>query len=181
MERSATTLPPLDHPDTQYHRVALLVEQPAQVAELGAPLRQLALQGVREVYVWLCVERFKAPSGTHPPYRSLARQEAREITAQRVAGAEASAALSVPSLSGPGRETRVESVLDPTPEAIAARLLASKVDLLISAGESGSGLGVKAASLAGCALLIVNEDASGHPLRPEGTTRAGRLLRALHI
>jgi hypothetical protein len=161
----------------RYHRVAVLTDEPDELPNLGLALRQFASDEVNEVVVWLVVERFRAPSSTHPPYRLLARQEARDITAQRSERAEAAAAVVVQAWDGYGWQIGLEAVLDASPESIAARLLDQEIDLLVSEGESGAGrMAAKASTTAGCPLLLVPSDASAASTL--GTQRPRRNLFA---
>jgi hypothetical protein len=137
-------------------RFALLTDRPDELDGLAGALRQYASGGVREVFAWTGVERFRAPSGTHPPYRGLARVEARKITAERVADAESRAQALVRSWSASSWPTHTEVILDACIDTIASRLQINRIELLITPGRNGmEGLARAAAARAGCALLLV--------------------------
>ena len=162
----------------RYHRVALMADSPAQLAGLGAALRRVASDDLKEVAIWLRVDRFHATSSTHPPYRGLGRIEARTITADRVAQAE-SAAMDAARGWQAGWQTSFEAVLHDAPDKLANRLQEAEIDLLVAAAESrSSALGSRAAGQAACPLLLVPAEADG--LNSQKTHRAPRLLRVLH-
>jgi hypothetical protein len=142
----------------KHQRVVLLPDNPAQLPLLAQALRELAGSEVSEVIVWLRVERFHAPSSTHPPYRRLARIEARNITAERASAAEAAAHESMPSWAE-GWQTSLEAVIDASAKSIAARLIADEIDLAVTPGDRGLSreLATAAAALAGRPLLLVPE------------------------
>jgi hypothetical protein len=156
----------------RFQRVALLAASPEQLASLVQALRQLASDDVHEVFVWLDIERFHAPSSTHPPYRQLARAEARNITAARIARNETEAWEAMRALTGHGWLIQVESFLDATPSLIASRLVSDEIGLLVSEGEGTAGLAAKAAAEGGCPLLLVPPDGG-----PSGAVAAGGALR----
>ena len=155
MEASITTKDPQEV-ERKYRKFALLIERPERLTALGLTLRQTGSSDLGEVFLWLNVERFRAPSSTPLPYRSLARTEARNITAGRVAQGEAEALEATRSWGSEGWQTRIESFIDATPEELAFRLRHEGIDLLVSEDRSRSpGLASRAAALANCPLLLV--------------------------
>ena len=149
-------------------RFALLTDRPDELDGLAGALRQYAAGSVREVFAWTAVERFRAPSGTHPPYRGLARVEARNITAERVADAESRAQALVRSWPASDWQAHAEVILDACTDAITSRLLTNQIELLITPGRAGlEGLVRAAAARAGCALLLV-------PAKPDADTSSQR-------
>jgi hypothetical protein len=161
----------------EYRRVAILAGDPARLTALAAALRQFAAADGRQVLLWAGVQRFRAPSSTHPPYRGLARVEARNITVDRVTEAEASLAVAASALAGQGWQVEAEVILDTGMEGIIERLAMSEVELLVTEPAAFGGQAEKIASRAGCALLLVP---STEPAVKAPTSTGGRLLRALH-
>jgi hypothetical protein len=136
--------------------IAFLSDAPDRLDTLAATLRQYTPARAGGVFLWSAVERFRAPSGTHPPYRGLARREARCITTERVAAAEAQANLVAHSLANSGWDARVEVILDPGVEAISSRLRDNGIELLVTEGGTRLAEAARtAAALAGCALLLL--------------------------
>jgi hypothetical protein len=143
-------------PGNETGRFALLTDAPDRFESLAATLRQYTPGRHGEVSLWTAVERFRAPSGTHPPYRGLARTEARNITADRVAASEAQANLVAYSLANAGWDVRVEVILDAGVEAISFRLGDNGIGLLVTEGGTRLAESARtAAALAGCALLLL--------------------------
>ena len=164
--------------EKKHRRVVLLTDSAAQLPMLAQALREFAAGEVREVLVWLQVERFRAPSSTHPPYRGLARIEARNITAERAAAIETEARESMPTWAA-GWQTSIEAVLDASAVSIAVQLQAEEIDLVVTLGHAGRNreLGADAAAIAGRPLLLVPEsgpDAS-QAASDKGRRLSGRL------
>jgi hypothetical protein len=148
-------------------------------------LRQFASESVREVAVWPTVERFRAPSSTHPPYRSLARHEARSITSDRAAAAVAKTEESVQSWHGFAWQTTVEVLVDVSSEALAQRLTQLGIDLLVVAeGERSTASAVRASERAACPALLVpsarDHLANAAPGDGQRRPRSFRLIPTLH-
>jgi hypothetical protein len=163
MERSAVTIGrELAQKQPKYHKVALLSGNAGQLPALGQALRQFASEEVREVSVWLNVERFRAPSSTHPPYRALARIEAHNITANRVTQSETEGRDLTQAWAEYGWQTHVEAILDASEATIASRLREREIDLLVCEDASETArLGAKAAALAACPLFLVPRNGAG--------------------
>ena len=166
--------------------IAFLGQDGSALEALDKTIQQLAPSGVKSVHAWMAVERFRAPSSTHPPYRGLARQEARNITAERIVRAEAEVAAAMRRWSERGWQATSEVILDLDATALAARLDERAIDLLVC--DSGSALvrlAEKVASQTGLPLLLLPqpEEAKrgpfGHHLLTEANP-AVRLLRAIH-
>jgi hypothetical protein len=168
---------------SRYANVAVLTDRPAGLGRLQQPLRQLAPHA-DAVHVWLGVERFRAPSSTHPPYRVLARAEARNITAERLLQAAAGAREAVATWAADIATPDIAAILDPTTADIIARIVAAEIDLLVCDADSGVvALAERAASQTGRPLLLVpaaDDDLARTTQTRSRTNPAARLLRALH-
>jgi hypothetical protein len=171
----------------RFHRVAVLTDKPDRLPKLGEALRDFAPSEVRQVLVWLTVERFCAPSGTHPPYRSMARLEARNITIERAAKAQAEASEAMRLWRDFDWQTDVEPVFDVSADVLAHRLLDEEIDLLVTTeAERSAALAVKGSEKAACALLLVPVAGPANDLvlvggdRRRGTHRSSRLIPTLH-
>jgi hypothetical protein len=166
-----------DASTTQHLNVALLADRPAEVQSMVEALEDYASPEPRQIQVWLSIERFRAPSGIHPPYRSLARTEARNITAGRIAEAEASAKEALQRTEV--RTAQIESLLDTDSAAVALLLQDEQIDLLVcQVGTKAAIIGGQAAARAACSLLLVPRSASADGQVGFGAHSIGRLIRA---
>jgi hypothetical protein len=160
--------------------VAVLTDRPAHLAQLGAALRRFAASDIESMRVWVNVERFRAPSSTPVPYRTLARIEARNITAERLAAAEASATEAAGSWST-SAVVRIEAIAGADAEAIVERMTRCEVDLLACDAASGVvGLAERVAALTGRPVLLISDDEPRLSPAQHRTNAAARLLRAFH-
>jgi hypothetical protein len=158
-------------------KVAILTDRPAELPNLLAGLRSYAPRESLDIRVWVSAERFRAPSGTQLPYRSMARLEAQHITAERVAVAAAEAQESLPQWPGES-PLEVEIVLDVTGPELTSRLALQDVHLLVCQAESRlAGIGAQAALEAACSLLLLPVPGLHHRPSHSGWRWAGGLLR----
>jgi hypothetical protein len=167
-----------------YRRVAILAEAPERLKELGRAIYEFAADDILQVFVWIPVECFRAPSGTHPPYRDLARLEARRITEERRSKAEAETAKAVLAWSDFDWHTQIEAIPDLTAAVLARRLRDKEIGLLVaSEGGRVSSLAAKAAKEAACPLLLVpvtNRTPTARTPDGDRRLRLPRLISTFH-